>query len=118
MTATILAILGMALATYATRASGLYLMRGVVVKGRLKAALDALPPKTQEVYRMSRFENLSGRDIATRMGLSEKSVEYHIAQSLKFLRTRLKDFIGVFIFIGLHPILSYLALSGLCFFLF
>ena len=44
MTATILAILGMALATYATRASGLYLMRGVVVKGRLKAALDALPP--------------------------------------------------------------------------
>jgi len=44
MTTTILAILGMALATYATRASGLYLMRGVVVKGRLKAALDALPP--------------------------------------------------------------------------
>ena len=44
MTATILAILGMALATYATRASGLYLMRGVTVKGRLKAALDALPP--------------------------------------------------------------------------
>ena len=44
MTATILAILGMALATYATRASGLYLMRGVVVRGRLKASLDALPP--------------------------------------------------------------------------
>ena len=44
MKATILAILGMALATYATRASGLYLMRGVVVRGRLKAALDALPP--------------------------------------------------------------------------
>ena len=44
MTATILAILGMALATYATRASGIYLMRGVTVKCRLKAALDALPP--------------------------------------------------------------------------
>lgn len=44
MTATFLAILSMALATYATRASGLYLMRGVVVRGRLKAALDALPP--------------------------------------------------------------------------
>lgn len=44
MRLTILAILGMALATYATRACGLYLMRGVVVKGRLKAALDALPP--------------------------------------------------------------------------
>ena len=44
MSATILAIIGMALATYATRASGLYLMRGVTVTGRLKAALDALPP--------------------------------------------------------------------------
>ena len=44
MSATILAIIGMALATYATRASGLYLMRGITVRGRLKAALDALPP--------------------------------------------------------------------------
>ena len=41
---TFLAIFGMALATYATRVSGLYLMRGVTVKGRLKTALDALPP--------------------------------------------------------------------------
>jgi uncharacterized membrane protein len=40
----LMAIVGMALATYATRVAGLFLMRGVVVKGRLKAALDALPP--------------------------------------------------------------------------
>jgi uncharacterized membrane protein len=40
----LLAILGMALATYATRVAGLFLVRGVAVKGRLKAALDALPP--------------------------------------------------------------------------
>ena len=42
--AILLAIIGMALATYATRVSGPYLMRGVTVKGRLKAALDAMPP--------------------------------------------------------------------------
>ena len=40
----LMAIIGMALATYATRVSGPYLMRGVTVKGRLKAALDAMPP--------------------------------------------------------------------------
>ena len=40
----LLAIIGMALATYATRVSGLYLMHGVTVKGRFKAALDAMPP--------------------------------------------------------------------------
>ncbi|WP_291993464.1 AzlD domain-containing protein [Candidatus Accumulibacter sp. ACC003] len=37
-------IIAMALATYLTRIGGLYLMQGVTVKGRLKAALDALPP--------------------------------------------------------------------------
>jgi uncharacterized membrane protein len=42
--ATFAAILGMALATYATRVAGLFLMRYVNVKGRTKAAFDALPP--------------------------------------------------------------------------
>jgi len=41
---TLLAIIGMALATYATRVTGLFLMRHVNVKGRTKAAFDALPP--------------------------------------------------------------------------
>jgi uncharacterized membrane protein len=42
--ATLLAIIGMGLATYLTRVSGLFLMRAVNVRGRFKAALDALPP--------------------------------------------------------------------------
>jgi uncharacterized membrane protein len=40
----LLAILGMALAAYATRISGFYLLRGLNVSGRMKAGLDALPP--------------------------------------------------------------------------
>ena len=63
----------------------------------LEKALADLPEKTREIYRLSRFENLSGREIAERIGLSEKSVEYHISQSLKFLRLHLKDFMGVLI---------------------
>ena len=41
---TITTIIAMAAATYLTRIGGLYLMKGLAVKGRLKAALDALPP--------------------------------------------------------------------------
>ena len=41
---TLLAIIAMALATYATRVSGLFLMRHVNVQGRTKAAFEALPP--------------------------------------------------------------------------
>ena len=40
----LLAIVGMALAAYATRLSGFYLLRGLNVGGRMKAGLDALPP--------------------------------------------------------------------------
>jgi uncharacterized membrane protein len=40
---TLLAIAGMAVATYATRAGGFAFMRFMRVKGRVKAALDAMP---------------------------------------------------------------------------
>lgn len=40
----LLAIVGMGIATYLTRLSGFYLLRGFSVTGRSKAAFDALPP--------------------------------------------------------------------------
>lgn len=40
----IIAIAGMGLATYLTRYSGFLLLGGLTVRGRVKAALDALPP--------------------------------------------------------------------------
>lgn len=43
-TSSIMGIAGMGIATYATRVSGFYLLRGMKVSGRFKAALDALPP--------------------------------------------------------------------------
>ena len=42
--AALLAIVGMGVATYLTRLSGFYLLRGLDVSGPMKAALDALPP--------------------------------------------------------------------------
>jgi uncharacterized membrane protein len=62
---TLLAIIGMGLATYSTRLSGLLLMRGVVVQGRLKAALDAVPPAvlmaviTPTVFMTGRAETIA-----------------------------------------------------------
>ena len=41
---TLLLILLMGLATYGTRLIGYWLLRGRTVEGRLKAALDAVPP--------------------------------------------------------------------------
>jgi uncharacterized membrane protein len=38
------AIVVMGIATYGTRVSGYLLLRGVKIEGRMKAALDAVPP--------------------------------------------------------------------------
>lgn len=51
--------------------------------------LKKLPEKTVEVFRMSRFENKSVREIAAHLSLSEKAVEYHITKSLKFIKEHL-----------------------------
>jgi uncharacterized membrane protein len=40
----LLAIIFMGCATYATRLSGYLLLRGAKIEGRMKAALDAVPP--------------------------------------------------------------------------
>ena len=65
-----LAIFGMALATYATRISGLLLLSGVEVKGRAKAALDAVPVSvmmaviTPSILMTGRAESLSAIIVA------------------------------------------------------
>lgn len=58
-------------------------------------ALNQLPQKTQTIFRLSRFEQHSNKEISRIMDLSEKAVEYHISQSLKSLRFYLKDFVQV-----------------------
>lgn len=58
-------------------------------------AINQLPQKTQTIFRLSRFEKHSNKDISRIMHLSEKAVEYHITQSLRSLRFFLRDFILV-----------------------
>lgn len=69
----------------------------VLLMHELNAAIDnaikQLPTKTQIVFRLSRVENRSVREIAQALNISEKAVEYHITQSLKMMRLHLKEFI-------------------------
>lgn len=59
----------------------------------LQKAMQDLPQKTSKIYQLSRFECLPGKEIAKKMNLSEKSVEYHITKALKYLRIELKDYL-------------------------
>ncbi|NML66343.1 RNA polymerase sigma-70 factor [Hymenobacter sp. RP-2-7] len=51
------------------------------------AALDKLPPKQREAFLLSRQQGLSYPEIAERQGVSVKTVETHIMQALKTLRS-------------------------------
>ncbi|RYY20198.1 MAG: RNA polymerase sigma-70 factor [Cytophagaceae bacterium] len=51
------------------------------------AALDRLPPRQREAFELSRQQGLSYPEIAERQGVSVKTVEAHIMQALKTLRT-------------------------------
>jgi RNA polymerase sigma-70 factor (ECF subfamily) len=62
-------------------------------------ALKTLPPKTLRVFELSRYEQLTVKEIADQLSLSHKSVEYHITKSLKALRIALKDYLPVILFL-------------------
>lgn len=52
----------------------------------IKKLINDLSPRQQEVFRMSREEHLSYKEIAMRLCITEKTVERHINEALKFLR--------------------------------
>lgn len=52
---------------------------------RLAEALDSLPVKCREVVWMRRIDDLSQKEVASRLGLSEKTVEGHITKGMKRL---------------------------------
>lgn len=58
----------------------------------LDKVLNQLPEKSAEVFRKSRFEDQSVKEIANQLNLTPKAVEYHITKSLKFLQENLKSY--------------------------
>lgn len=54
------------------------------------AYIEELPLQYREALLLSRFEPLSTSEIAERMGISERTVQYYIVESLVYIRARLE----------------------------
>jgi RNA polymerase sigma-70 factor, ECF subfamily len=61
------------------------------LEAALHRAIDKLPEKCRLVFAMSRFENLSHRAIAEKLGISVKTIENQITKAMKMLRESLRD---------------------------
>ena len=57
------------------------------------ATLGKLPEKTKQIFILSRFQNLTYGEIAEKMNLGTKSIEYHMSKALAKFRIALEDYI-------------------------
>ena len=60
-------------------------------------AIENLPETYRETFAMSRFGEKTNVQIAEKLGISVKTVEYRISQALKILRFKLKDYLPLLI---------------------
>jgi RNA polymerase sigma-70 factor (ECF subfamily) len=63
------------------------------LKEKIEQAIDSLPEEICETFRLSRFEELSYKEIAEKQKVSIKTVEARISKALRILRIELKDFL-------------------------
>ena len=59
----------------------------------LNEEISKLPPTTQTIFKLSRFDRCTNQEIANRINLSSKAVEYHITVALKELHLHLDHLI-------------------------
>ncbi|MBC7425568.1 MAG: RNA polymerase sigma-70 factor [Bacteroidia bacterium] len=67
----------------------------------IQKAIDTLPPQCKTIFTMSRFEELSYREIAEILNLSIKTIENQMGKALKIMRLQLAGYLNLFILITL-----------------
>jgi RNA polymerase sigma-70 factor (ECF subfamily) len=57
----------------------------------IDSLVEQLPPERRQIYKLSRIEHLSNKEIASLLSISEKTVETQIHRSLRFLKQKLSE---------------------------
>jgi RNA polymerase sigma-70 factor (family 1) len=66
-----------------------YMVREKELSQLIEKEISLLPEKMREVFELSRKQHLSHKEIAERLGISEKTVKNQVNNALKSLRVRL-----------------------------
>lgn len=61
--------------------------------------IATLPLRTQQIFIMSRMQNMPHKEIAAKLDITTKGVEFHIGKALSALRVSLKDYLPVFFYL-------------------
>lgn len=68
-----------------------YILRSEL-EGMIEKAIENLPEKFKEAFEMNRFEGLKYQEIATKLNVSNRTIEVRISKALELLRKSLIDF--------------------------
>ncbi len=61
----------------------------------LRRIIDSLPPRSREVFRLCREQQLSYEEVAARLGISRNAVKSHMVHSMKVLKTSVEKDLGI-----------------------
>jgi len=64
----------------------------------LEKKINQLPPKMRKVHELAWKENLSNKEIADYMDISEGTVKQHKYQAIRILRSKLQRLVSIFLF--------------------
>jgi len=62
------------------------------IKSKAEDAIKSMPPRRQEIFRLSREAGLKNKEIAEKLEISIKTVENQMGQALKYLRAELSEY--------------------------
>jgi len=65
------------------------------LSNRIEQSIEHLPEGCRKIFILSRTEELSHKEIAQRLGISENTVKVHIYRALIKLRILLKEFLPI-----------------------
>ena len=72
-------------------------MEAAELPARIQLAINELPDRCGEIFKMSRFEGLKYDEIAAKLQLSPRTVEVQIGKALKILRQILAEWLPVMV---------------------
>lgn len=70
-------------------------MEALELEERIRGAIENLPDRCGEIFKLNRFEGLRYSEIAVKLSLSVKTVENQMSKALKLLREQLGKYLTV-----------------------
>jgi len=69
----------------------------------LTSAIEKLPSRCREIFKLSRYKGLKNAEIARELNISKRTVELQVSNALKFLRGKLKNLLPLYLIAFILP---------------